>query len=492
MTLGQFVQPLSQKSSLLAYNNIPVGDPEGDRQVRGMLADAISKAPKNYYQGEQMGQQRALRQGTQAAFQAPAASASDRLGLLASAAGSAGDLSSAASLTSASQNADVQQQELDVKRSKQDQDEKDKKVAEFIKVGTLVQSAYQSTLKQTNDPKIAVEKTNELLRGLYASGIGDDTKTALQFFADNNIPVNLSGLNKSTSPKTSIQATSSGQAAIVDENTGEVKLVSDSDGNPIFHYVTPEMTGAKAAATARAKTAEEKKSFNLKKDEYIPATAAQINNQALSGRLITASDTGGKFIKQEPMSESTTERLVGIETAQNNLVDALNYFKDNAIQVSAKGRIPVIGEALVEYSSTPEFKTSRAKFKLALSQYIAAISGKVANEDEVKRLSNIIPKLESSDAKTVFSIGQSFLDTIESQRLTELSGFEAAGTDIAGLSKKRRTFNFNPNEKIRLDSKKSTKQIPSNLQNKITSFENKLNRKLTKTEIDALKKKYGE
>lgn len=475
MALGQFVQPLSERGERFSTRSHKLGDPTGDAQLRGMLFDAISNAPTRYAQGEEIGQNRRLRQETQKVFNEESPSASNRLQQLSEAAGRAGDISKASTLAEASGTS---------KRAETKQ-----KIKEFSDITSLIQSSYQSELKKSGSEEAALKKSNALLKGLTDSGIGEDIAPALKLFADSGQVFDLGGDSKGSDFV--IEATQSGQAARINKKTNEVKLIYDDNGNPIMKFVSPELQAAKTKAQEEARLGVANSEKSLKNKGYVPARLYHLNNDTFSSRIIEATDTGQKFLKLDKIPIKDVQALTQLENVQDRLVESVGKLQEFGIEPDpVTGRLPLVGEVLTELTKDPKFKEVRADFGRILNDYRRAITGAQASFAEIGQIKSTIPNLEQADTETVIRQAVSLFNEVEEKKRIELENLERGGFDVADLRKDRKVFDIEIPQSPQKSIGERGAEFAEGLSQVRSDFERKLGRKLNAAELEELKKRF--
>jgi len=477
MAFGQFLEPLANRSERLAVRQQKVGDPQGEAQVRGLLFDAISNAPQRFAQGEKIGQNRRLRKETQEVFNAPSAKPSQNLQRLGEAAGRAGDISKASTLTEAAGSAD--------------RSEKKQKIKDLLSFGELVQSSYKTELSRTGDEDKALEKSNKLLQGLFDSGLGEDVRPALEFFANSGREIDL-GSDSTKGSDFTIEATELGQAARVNKKTGKVKLLFTDDGKPVMKFVSPELQRQKTIAQKEGELGVKNSEVALKNAGYVPARLFHLNNEVFKDRIIDATDTGQPFIKLRQVPNKDVDSLTQLENVQDRLVLAVGKLKEFGIEPDPiTGRIPLVGEALVELTKDPKFKEVRSEFGRILNDYRKAITGAQASFAELGQIKSTIPNLEQADLETIIRTSLSLHNEIGDKVNLSLNNLESSGFDIANLRKERKKFEV---EIPTSDQKSAGKRLggfAKDITGVISDVEKKLGRKLTEAEINILRKRQG-
>lgn len=225
------------KRSQQTANTAPtIGDPNGASQLRGYLYDAISNAPTRYAQGEKEGQQRLLRQETQAAMNMPADTAEQQLTNLGAAAGRAGDPTTAGSLISTGQQSRILEDqntratgEYLQKSDKNRQDLMTDKVKQLSELAILANSIYEGDIKRLGDnpegQKQAIESVNKFISSLQETSLRDDINPLLESLAKSGKQLKFGKSNYAPNV-VSVKNKATGEIAFVDAN----QLVSGKDG----------------------------------------------------------------------------------------------------------------------------------------------------------------------------------------------------------------------------------------------------------------------
>ena len=453
MTLGSFVKPLASRAQSLATNTNPLGDPNGASKRDSILADAISNAPTRFAQGEKIGQDRLLRNETKKEFQREATSPSDRLRGLGEAAGRAGDIGKAGSLTEASGSS---------KRS-----ESSSKFKDLSNFTGLIQSAYKSELKKTSDPDKALAASNKLLASLNDSGLGDEIRPALQFFADSEHEFDLGGDDVSGRDVV-VGATKEGQAVLVNKITGKSRLVTDDDGNQIMKFVSPELQRAKTTAQEEAKQQVTNTALGLKNKGLVPASVAYLNNPIFKDRIIKATDTGEEFIELRKVPIASVKTITGLQDMQNRLRLATQKLIDYGVETDPiTGRIPLIGEFLVEANKDPKFKEIRADFGRLLDPYRTQVTGAAAGNEELERIKAKFPNMENWDIETLMRMSMSVFNETENSLGLLIGNLEKTAFDIGDIKRPPQVLNLEIPESERESASEKIIEFGSDIKNTV-------------------------
>lgn len=305
MSLGKFINPLSQKSAMLANKELEI--PINNEALDARIYDFGMKVPGLLEQSRVAGQNRQIQEGVSQAFQTSGLSTGDRLRQVGEVYGRAGEGAGASNLLKAAQ------------------DESDKKLETLVSIGKLLNMAYQSSLKEGNGKEASLQKSSKLLSSLLESGLGTEVETPLRTMADIGYSFSLTGDEKR-----------------------DLRLVNNKDGSVSVVDLSTYLPEGQASTPVKGSTSSEK---SLSRIEQEAAVKGNVELSVEAQKLAMKEEADRYKDVRETVNSTIKKRIENFDTDLANI--------DQGLILASQGKTESLAAAALPLFTAKAFQGSR-------------------------------------------------------------------------------------------------------------------------------------
>lgn len=201
-------------------------------------------------------------------------------------------------------------------------------------------------------------------------------------------------------------------------------------------FVDPE-TGQQVAVPPRLGQVERetmaRKEIELEAEGFREATPAQAANPLIANNSeVTRAVGDKKYVKLRTLENKEREALQATQILKAKLNNLATELKEKGIQLEpVTNRIPYVGDALIAFTTSPEFQGFNAKAQQIFNEYRKNITGAAASFKELQALKAAMPTTAETSPEAFIAKTNAVLESLDIAYDTTLNMLDRNAFDIA-------------------------------------------------------------